>query len=118
MPLPSSGLIGPGVGDAFLRAVLPVNADAPEVYQELWGPTIVHFGDDNDNGLLDGGDPDILLTQLEEYRNLVQFHAKRKRGQQGSRSKKNRLVAASAKAACVKLTNNLREGRACTGSRH
>jgi hypothetical protein len=76
--LPAVESVQPGVGDAFVRGILPVNDADPELYQEGLFPSLTYTQDDNVNNLLDGCTPsspstdnDNLLSLLASCRQLI-----------------------------------------------
>ncbi len=71
--LPATALIQPGVGDAFVRGILPVNDRDPNLYRQGLFPSLPYAGDANGDGVLDalGPDGNPLLTLLEQCRQLI-----------------------------------------------
>lgn len=69
--LPALALVQPGVGDAFVRGIYPVNDCDPNLYRQV--PSIT-YGDANGNGILDAGsEVNNLLSLLASYRQLIVF---------------------------------------------
>jgi hypothetical protein len=70
--LPPEGPIGPGVGDALLRAILPVNDADPLLYRAAPAPPLTFSEDENGNGLLDrGAERNNFFSMLASTRQLI-----------------------------------------------
>jgi Metallo-peptidase family M12B Reprolysin-like len=70
--LPAAALIDPGVGDAFVKGIYPVNDADAVLYQSLF----LNLGfsqDTNGDGLLNGTDDNDLLSGLASVRDLIVF---------------------------------------------
>lgn len=65
--------IGPGSGDAFLRGIVPVNDNDPNLYREGLFPSLTFSEDANGNGVLDAlsSDGDDLMSLLASCRQLI-----------------------------------------------
>ncbi len=66
--------VQPGVGDAFVRGLLPVNDADPLLYQVGLFPTLNFNQDDNTNGIINGcpgAESDALISLLESCRQLI-----------------------------------------------
>jgi hypothetical protein len=69
--LPDTAKVQPGVGDAFVRGILPVDDSNTALYRESSYPTMT-FSDDADNdGILEIGEVSTLLDELEATRQLM-----------------------------------------------
>ena len=71
--LPAIATVQAGVGDAFVRGILPVDESTPTLYQEGLFPTLPYSGDSNGDGRLDalGADGNNLLSLLASCRQLI-----------------------------------------------
>jgi hypothetical protein len=74
--LPATALVQPGVGDAFVRGILPVDDSDPVLYREGLFPSLTFSADGNGNGMLEGctdGQPesDELFSLLGSCRQLI-----------------------------------------------
>lgn len=70
--LPDTALIEPGVGDAFVRGIFPVDDSDADFYQQGLFPTLPFNDDSNGNGVLDSSpDGDSLLSFLASCRQLI-----------------------------------------------
>ncbi len=70
--LPSNSMVQPGVGDAFVRGIYPVDDSDPVLYREGLFPTLPFSQDtDGDGKLDDDGDADALKSLLESCRQLI-----------------------------------------------
>lgn len=70
--LPDPALIQPGVGDAFVRGIFPINDADPALYQLGLFPSLNFNLDSNSNGILNWpGDGDQLLAFLASCRQLI-----------------------------------------------
>jgi hypothetical protein len=71
--LPSDALIAPGVGDAMLKGILPVNDRDPGLYTQGLFPSLTFSGDANSNNILNVFDTEgnDLINLLEECRQLI-----------------------------------------------
>ena len=71
--LPADALIQPGVGDAFVRGILPVNDADPNLYRQGLFPSLTFSEDANGDGRLDalGTDGSDLLSLLASCRQLI-----------------------------------------------
>jgi hypothetical protein len=71
--LPADALIQPGVGDAFVQGILPVNDADPNLYQQGLFPSLTFTEDANGDGILDalGSDGNDLLSLLASCRQLI-----------------------------------------------
>jgi hypothetical protein len=71
--LPADALIQPGVGDAFVQGILPVNDADPNLYRQGLFPSLTFTEDANGDGRLDalGSDGNDLLSLLASCRQLI-----------------------------------------------
>jgi hypothetical protein len=70
--LPPETPIAPGVGDALLRAILPVNDADPLLYRAAPAPPLTFSEDENGNGLLDRGEErNSFFSMLASTRQLI-----------------------------------------------
>jgi hypothetical protein len=71
--LPSNAFIQSGVGDAFVRGIIPVNDRDPNLYAQGLFPSLTYTGDANGDGILEALDTDgsSLLDLLESCRQLI-----------------------------------------------
>ncbi len=81
--LPDPALIDPGIGDAFVKGIYPVNDSDPDLYQQLLAPGVGFSGDADGDGILncvdndgdgdreDCSDPDDLISGLASVLGLV-----------------------------------------------
>ena len=65
--------IQPGIGDAFVRGILPVDESTPTLYQQGLFPTLAYSGDSNGDGTLEalGADGNGLISLLASCRQLI-----------------------------------------------
>jgi hypothetical protein len=66
--LPSDSLIQPGVGDAMVKGILPVNDNDPNLYRQGLFPSLTYNEDDGD-GILEDFDP--TNTEAQDLINLL-----------------------------------------------
>lgn len=71
--LPDPALIAPGVGDAFVRGIYPVDDSDPDLYQPVLFPPLAYTQDTNGDGLLNGSDLNDLVSALASVRVLFVF---------------------------------------------
>lgn len=71
--LPDPVTVQPGVGDAMVRGMLPVDESTPTLYQQGLFPTLGYAGDSNGDGRLDalGADGNGLISLLASCRQLI-----------------------------------------------
>jgi len=71
--LPALATVQPGVGNAFVQGIYPVNDADPNLYREGLFPTLPYGEDANGDGRLDalGTDGDDLLSLLASCRQLI-----------------------------------------------
>jgi hypothetical protein len=71
--LPPLAAVQAGIGDAFVRGILPVDDSDPALYRQGIFPTLTWTEDANGDGILDalGADGNNLLTFLESCRQLI-----------------------------------------------
>jgi hypothetical protein len=71
--LPDANLVKPGAGDAFVRAILPVNDADPNLYRKGLFPTLTYGEDADGDGRLAalGSDGSNLLALLAACRQLI-----------------------------------------------
>lgn len=70
--LPDLADVEPGVGDAFVRRIFPVNDGDPNLYREGLFPTLSFSEDDNGDGILDSApEGNNLLSFLASCRQLI-----------------------------------------------
>lgn len=70
--LPDTALIEPGVGDAFIRGIFPVDDSDPDFYQQGLFPTLTFSEDGNGDGILTSSpEGDSLLSFLASCRQLI-----------------------------------------------
>jgi hypothetical protein len=71
--LPSAAAIQAGVGDAFVRGILPVNDGDPNLYRQGLFPSLAFGEDANGDGRLDalGTDGNNLMSLLASCRQLI-----------------------------------------------
>jgi hypothetical protein len=70
--VPDPALIQPGVGDAFVRGIFPVNDGDSKLYQQGLFPSLTFNEDTNNNGILDQKpEGDDLLTLLDSCRQFI-----------------------------------------------
>jgi hypothetical protein len=71
--LPADAFIQPGVGDVFVKGILPVDDRASNLYAQGLFPSLTYTGDADGNGILDalGTDGSALLNLLESCRQLI-----------------------------------------------
>ncbi len=71
--LPLDAFIQPGVGDVFVRGILPVDDRDAALYTQGLFPSLTYTGDANGDGILDalGTDGNSLLNLLEQCRQLI-----------------------------------------------
>jgi hypothetical protein len=71
--LPPDAFIQPGVGDVFVKGILPVDDRDPNLYAQGLFPSLTYTGDANGDGILDalGTDGSALLNLLESCRQLI-----------------------------------------------
>jgi hypothetical protein len=70
--VPDFDLVKPGVGDAFVRGIYPVNDGDPKLYQQGLFPSLPFNEDPDNNGIIEqvnGGND--LLTLLDSCRQLI-----------------------------------------------
>ena len=71
--LPSSAFIQPGVGDEFVRGILPVNDGDPNLYRQGLFPSLTYNEDADGDGRLAalGADGNDLISLLASCRQLI-----------------------------------------------
>jgi hypothetical protein len=71
--LPPLGFIGPGSGDAFLRGIVPVNDNDPNLYRQGLFPSLTFSEDPNSNGVIDAltSEGSDLISLLQSCRQLI-----------------------------------------------
>ena len=71
--LPALATIQPGVGEQFIKGILPVNESEPTFYREGLFPTLSYAGDANGDGILEalGADGNDLISLLASCRQLI-----------------------------------------------
>src|SRR3954470_11830523 len=71
--LRADALIQPGVGDVFVKGILPVDDRDANLYTQGLFPSLTYTGDADGNGILDalGTDGSALLNLLESCRQLI-----------------------------------------------
>lgn len=71
--LPDILAVQPGVGDAFVRGILPVDESTPTLYQQGLFPTLGYSGDANGDGILEAlaADGNNLISLLASCRQLI-----------------------------------------------
>jgi hypothetical protein len=71
--LPANSFIQPGTGDAFVKAILPVNDADPTLYQQGLFPSLTFTEDANSDGKLEalGTDGNDLISLLASCRQLI-----------------------------------------------
>ena len=69
--LPNLALVQQGVGDMFVRGVLPINDGDANLYREGQFPALVFAGDTNSSLTIDGFEGFPLMSQLGSQRTLI-----------------------------------------------
>jgi hypothetical protein len=71
--LPPLSFIGPGSGDSFLRGIVPVNDNDPNLYRQGLFPSLTFSEDANSNGRLDAlsSEGNDLMSLLASCRQLI-----------------------------------------------
>jgi hypothetical protein len=71
--LPPLGFIGPGSGDEFLRGIVPVNDNDPNLYRQGLFPSLTFSEDPDGNGVIDAltSEGSDLISLLQSCRQLI-----------------------------------------------
>jgi hypothetical protein len=69
--LPDDSFIQPGVGDAFVRGIYPVNDNDLNLYRQGLFPSLPWNEDTNSNNMIDGSEGSDLLSFLAQCRQLI-----------------------------------------------
>ncbi len=68
---PALADVEPGVGDAFVQGIYPVNDADPALYTEGLFPTLTYNNDPNGNSVIDATEVGDLLDGLESIRQMI-----------------------------------------------